>query len=68
MELAKVESKPGLVKDQSSGCVINTDTNAFYAARLAKQRILEEKKKNESLESRITKLESIMASLIEDKV
>lgn len=67
MELLKVDGKPGLVKDQSSGSVINTDTNAFYAARLAKQRILEEKKKNESLESRIAKLESIMNSLIEDR-
>lgn len=68
MELLKVDGKPGLVRDQSSGGVINTDTNAFYAARLAKQRILEEKRKNESLESRIAKLESIVNSLIEDRV
>ncbi len=63
MKYAKVRGHEGLVKDPQSGAVINTDTNAYEAAKSAKKRILEEKKKYKELEERMARLEAIIENI-----
>jgi len=66
-DLLKVEGVPGLVKSQSRNCIINTNSSELKQAKIAKQRILDEIESRKKIEDRLSNLESIMASLIEDK-
>lgn len=59
-----VKDKPGLMKDPGSKAVVNTDTNAFLAAKEAKKRLIESRKKQSDLESRIETLEHLIENLL----
>ncbi len=65
--LQKVEGHEGLLKDPVSGSIINIDNKSLSAAKAAKNRILSEMKKTESLQERVDKLESLMQKLLEDR-
>lgn len=62
-----IEGKPGLVKDPASGAVINTDDEAFRAAKQAKKRVLEARRKEQELEDRLSKLESTLEQLLKER-
>lgn len=66
--MIQVEGRPNLVKDPVSGAVINNDINSFLAAKAAKKRLLDEQKRTQELESRLSNLESIITELMKDKV
>lgn len=66
--MIQVEGRPNLIKDPVSGAVINNDKNSFLAAKAAKKRILDEQKRNQELENRLTSLESIINELMKDRV
>jgi len=67
MSLVKVQGSVGLVKDQRSGAIINTDEQAYAAARARKAKAAYEKKlleRIESLEMRVTELEKKIQTLL----
>lgn len=55
------------MKDPSTGGVINTDREGLRAAKRAKQRILDSRRKEEEMEARIAKLESAIEQLLSEK-
>lgn len=63
----KVKGKEGLVKDPHTGSVINVDDNAYRQAKIAKQRLLKERERNEELEDRVSKLETVLEQLLKEK-
>lgn len=60
--MKRIEGKEHLVKDKS-GCIINTDTDAYNAARQHKLRLLKEKKEKQALIDRIDKLEQMILAI-----
>jgi hypothetical protein len=66
--MIQVEGRPNLVKDPVSGAVINNDINSFLAAKAAKKRLLDEQKRTQELESRLSNLESIITELMKERV
>ncbi len=63
----KVKGRSGLLKDPSTGSVVNTDDQAFKQAKAVKERVLAAKQKEQELEDRIQRLESALESLLKDK-
>lgn len=63
----KVKGKSHLVKDPTTGSVVNTDENAFRQAKMAKRRILDARQKEQELEERVNRLESALELLLKDK-
>lgn len=61
----KVEGREGLVKDPSTGAVINTDKRGLEAAKHAKRKVLEEQAKTRELEERVKRLEAMFQQMIE---
>lgn len=67
-DVLKVKGKDGLVKDPSTGAVVNVDDGAYLAAKRAKRRVLEEKQKQLQLESRIDQLELLVTKFLEKEM
>jgi hypothetical protein len=65
--MMKIEGKEGLVKDPQNQSVINTDDDAFRAAKQAKRRILESRKRESDMQERLEKLERVVEQLMENQ-
>lgn len=55
------------MKDPHTGAVINSDVNAYKAARATVRRIRQEQEEKEQLKKRIERLESLVEKLLEAK-
>jgi len=63
MTKKKIIGSPDLVKDTSTGAVINTNTNAFAKRRLQMQLAQEKDNKLAQLESDVAELKKIVKKL-----
>ncbi len=65
--MLKIEGKAHLVKHAATGAVINVDQDAFRVAKETKKRVLEAKRREEELLSRMSRLESLVEQLLKEK-
>lgn len=61
----KVDGQPSLVRDRSSGAIININTTEFEKARLAKQAKKRQEQKLQDLENDVIEIKSLLRQLIE---
>lgn len=66
MQHAKVENEPSLIRDLSTGAILETDREKLMKYRAAKAASREKDEKIESLIERINRLESIIERIITD--
>jgi hypothetical protein len=64
MDKAKVINEPSLVRDLSTGAILETDKMKLMKYRAAKQAAKEKDSKIESLTERINKLETLIERMI----
>lgn len=67
MIMFRIEGKSDLVKDPTTGSVINTNHESLKEAKKLKIKMLNSIKKQESLENRINRLEELVNKLTEGK-
>lgn len=63
---AKVENEPSLIRDLSTGAILETDRDKLMKYRASKRASREKDEKIESLIERINRLESIIERIIPD--
>jgi len=61
----KVDGQPSLVRDRSSGAIININTTEFEKARLAKQAKKRQEQELQDLKHEVSELKSLLLKLIE---
>jgi hypothetical protein len=61
----KVEGRPDLVRDKSSGAIININTSEFEKVRLAKAARKREQQELQDLKNDVSEIKSLLRQLIE---
>lgn len=60
-----VEGNPGLVRDISTGAIINIDKSRATKARQAREKIMREKQEIEELKNDVAEIKSLLKQLLE---
>lgn len=66
MDFKKVEGHDGLVRDMSSGAIVNRDTTGYQNYIALRNQKLNEKKKIENLEGEIKELKDLVNQLLQN--
>lgn len=65
MDYLKVEGHPGLVRDKSTGVVLNTNEKEVEAARARKKAWKEKQKELDELKEDVSELKDMMKQILE---
>jgi hypothetical protein len=60
-----VEGNPGLVRDATTGAIINIDKSKAAKARKAREQVLKEKQEIQELKSDVAEIKSLLKQLLE---
>jgi len=63
-DYVKVDGSSSLVRDKTTGAVLNTDKSALAAARMRKQSLKEEKERLVKLENDVFEIKSMLKALL----